>query len=61
MTKGKARASRVTDDGEWAVEVESEGPGGKADVKERWMNLAPVKDFVVVKEEGGGMVGRNHT
>ena len=29
---------------------------GKPEVKERWMNLAPVKDFCVVDEEGGGVV-----
>jgi hypothetical protein len=29
---------------------------GKPEIKERWMNLAPVKDFCVVGEEGGGVV-----
>jgi hypothetical protein len=31
---------------------------GRFNIKERWMNLAPVKDFVVVKEEGGGVVSQ---
>lgn len=29
---------------------------GSTEILERWMNLAPVKDFCVVSEEGGGAV-----
>lgn len=33
---------------------------GSTEVLERWMNLAPVKDFAVVSDESGGTV-RTHT
>ena len=36
--------------------MEEEEVDGKPEVRERWMNLAPVKDFCVVREEGGGVV-----
>ncbi len=36
--------------------VDDEEVRGKPEVKERWMNLAPVKDFCVVADEGGGVV-----
>jgi DNA damage-binding protein 1 len=29
---------------------------GRFDVKERWMNLAPLRDLTVVEDEGGGLV-----
>jgi len=38
------------------VVVDDEEVRGKPEVKERWMNLAPVKDFCVVADEGGGVV-----
>ncbi|KAL7425176.1 hypothetical protein Q5752_000864 [Cryptotrichosporon argae] len=46
--KGKAR-----EQGEWAVHVD-EVTGG-VEVKERWMNVAPVKDFVPVTDEAGSV------
>ena len=36
--------------------MEEEEVKGKPEVRERWMNLAPVKDFCVVREEGGAVV-----
>jgi DNA damage-binding protein 1 len=54
--KGKGKARSNVEDGPWAVEIENEQESGEIDVKERWMNLAPLKDYCVVEEEGGGMV-----
>ncbi|WRT69742.1 uncharacterized protein IL334_006733 [Kwoniella shivajii] len=55
--KGKGRARDETEEAAWAVIMEEEGNEfrGDVDVKERWMNVAPVKDFCAVKEEGGGL------
>ncbi|OCF33570.1 hypothetical protein I316_04642 [Kwoniella heveanensis BCC8398] len=55
--KGKGRAREEVDEGVWSVVMEQEGNEwrGTVDVKERWMNLAPVKDFCTVPEEGGGL------
>lgn len=50
--KGKARQEEEED---WAVVLE-DGQVGEIDTLERWMNLAPVKDFCTVEEEGGGVV-----
>jgi DNA damage-binding protein 1 len=54
--KGKDRLKDNEDGLEWVVEL-SEANAGFA-VKERWMNLAPLRDFCVVKDEGGGMVSQ---
>ncbi|WVW86882.1 hypothetical protein I302_108937 [Kwoniella bestiolae CBS 10118] len=55
--KGKGKARDEAEEGSWTVIVEYEGNEwrGDVDVKERWMNVAPVKDFCAVKEEGGGL------
>ena len=55
--KGKGRALEDEDGGSWSV-VEEDESKGRLEVRERWMNLAPVKDFCVVQEEGGGVVCR---
>jgi len=39
---------------EWAL-TSHDGKGGY-EVKERWINLAPLKDFCVVEDEAGAMV-----
>lgn len=54
--KGKARArdNEEEDIGGWSV-VEDTAEEGRIDIKERWLNLAPVKDFCTVEEEGGGV------
>ena len=51
--KGKARA-RDEDEGDiggWSI-AEETAEMGRIDVRERWLNLAPVKDFCTVEEEG---------
>lgn len=53
--KGKDKARDNEEGLEWALES-LDGKGNFV-VKERWMNLAPLRDFCVVKDEGGGMVG----
>ncbi|KAK4684331.1 hypothetical protein P7C73_g5851, partial [Tremellales sp. Uapishka_1] len=52
--KGKGKA-RDKSEGDWSVVLEDEEGKGSVEVKERWMNLAPVKDFCVIEEEGGGV------
>jgi DNA damage-binding protein 1 len=52
-SKGKGRAE--VQEGAWAVTVVDDLEGS-TEVLERWMNLAPVKDFCAVSEEGGGVV-----
>lgn len=53
--KGKGRAHESTDGGAWTIVVDDEVQGD-LDVKERWMNLAPVKDLAVVEEDDGRVV-----
>lgn len=43
-------------EGEEEEPCTSKSRSGKAEIAERWMNLAPVKDFVAVKEDSGGVV-----
>jgi DNA damage-binding protein 1 len=52
--KDKARDREEDEDSGWRVELEEQN--GQAEVLERWMNLAPVKDFAVIEEEGRGAV-----
>lgn len=53
--KGKGRAQETVDAGTWAIDMTEDGEG-EVSVRERWMNLAPVKDFTVVEEEDGRLV-----
>ncbi|WVF68077.1 hypothetical protein IAT40_002840 [Kwoniella sp. CBS 6097] len=55
--KGKGRARGEVDEAAWSVVMEESGNEwrGEAEVKERWMNIAPLKDFCTVQEEGGGL------
>ncbi|WWC95424.1 hypothetical protein V866_002287 [Kwoniella sp. B9012] len=55
--KGKGKARDEVEEGSWTVVHEDQGNEwrGDVDVKERWMNVAPVKDFCAVNEEGGGL------
>ncbi|WWC92848.1 uncharacterized protein L201_007809 [Kwoniella dendrophila CBS 6074] len=55
--KGKGRARDDSEEGAWTIVLEDEGNEFRGDVEEieRWMNIAPVKDFCAVKEEGGGL------
>ncbi|WVQ95773.1 hypothetical protein IAU59_002872 [Kwoniella sp. CBS 9459] len=55
--KGKGRARESIDEAAWTVVMEEQGNEwrGTVDVKERWTNVAPVKDFCTVQEEGGGL------
>ena len=53
--KGKGRASTSEEDGPWSVQ-HLDSVSGSNHVDERWMNLAPLRDFDVVREEGGGVV-----
>nr|XP_018260261.1 uncharacterized protein I303_07178 [Kwoniella dejecticola CBS 10117]OBR82419.1 hypothetical protein I303_07178 [Kwoniella dejecticola CBS 10117] len=55
--KGKGRARDDSEEGLWTVVLEDEGNEwrGDVDIKERWMNVAPVKDLCAVQEEGGGL------
>nr|XP_019009308.1 uncharacterized protein I206_05956 [Kwoniella pini CBS 10737]OCF48089.1 hypothetical protein I206_05956 [Kwoniella pini CBS 10737] len=55
--KGKGRAREDAEEGSWTVILEDDGNEwrGDVDIKERWMNVAPVKDFCAVPEEGGGL------
>ncbi|ORX37687.1 CPSF A subunit region-domain-containing protein [Kockovaella imperatae] len=51
IRKGKGRASGQSAD---FADVE-DSTTGLTSIKERWTNLAPVRDFDVVREEGGGI------
>ena len=48
VRKGKGPAR---DEDQWVVEI-AEGKGS-FEVRERWMNLAPLRDFVTVEGDGG--------
>lgn len=52
--KGKGRANH--NDGQSGSIVVGSTATGSTEVLERWMNLAPVKDFAVVGDESGGTV-----
>lgn len=52
--KGKDRLKDNEEGLEWAMEL-SEAKTSYT-TRERWMNLAPLRDFCVVKDEGGAMV-----
>lgn len=52
--KGKGRASH--NDGHSSSITLGQTATGSTEVLERWMNLAPVKDFAVVGDESGGTV-----
>jgi DNA damage-binding protein 1 len=56
--EGKGRECEEQEESAWRLELD-EGVG-KVEVLERWMNLAPVKDFCVVEEEGRGLVSASH-
>ncbi|OCF61827.1 hypothetical protein L486_01489 [Kwoniella mangroviensis CBS 10435] len=55
--KGKGKARDEAEEGSWTVVHEDQGNEWRGDVnvKERWMNVAPVKDFCAVHEEGDGL------
>lgn len=53
--KGKGRAHESTDGGAWTIILDDEVQAEQT-VKERWMNLAPMKDMAVVEEEDGRVV-----
>lgn len=53
--KGKERAQEYFDAGAWTIFREAESEG-EISVRERWMNIAPVKDFAVVEGEDGRVV-----
>lgn len=52
--KGKGRARDDEEETGWAI-VEETVDRGSVDVRERWLNLAPIKDFCTVEEETGGV------
>lgn len=52
--KGKNRASAEAAESGWNVALSEEK--GSASVLERWVNLAPVKDFATVGDESGAVV-----
>lgn len=54
--KGKGRA-RGDEESEWIVSLQDDT--GISTVKERWMNLAPLKDFCSVEEEDGEVVSHS--
>lgn len=56
IRKGKGRASISETRGEWDAQVTEDR--GNFMIRERWMNLAPLRDFCVVEDEGGGVVSR---
>lgn len=53
--KGKGRAHESTDGGAWTIILDDDVQADQS-VKERWMNLAPMKDMAVVEEDDGRMV-----
>lgn len=53
--KGKGRASDTVDGGAWTIHSEDDGTGS-VEVRERWLNIAPVRDFTVVKEDDARVV-----
>lgn len=50
--KGKEKAHDISDAGAYEI-VTAEPQRGQVDVRERWMNIAPAKDFAIVKEDDG--------
>ncbi|CAK9784030.1 hypothetical protein CC85DRAFT_281947 [Cutaneotrichosporon oleaginosum] len=52
--KGKGRAQDSVDSGAWSITFDDEATAEQT-VLERWMNLAPLKDLAVVKDEDGPM------
>lgn len=50
--KGKERAHDISDAGAYEI-VTAEPQRGQVEVRERWMNIAPAKDFAIVKEDDG--------
>lgn len=50
--KGKERAHDISDAGAYEI-ITAEPQQGQVDVRERWMNIAPAKDFAIVKDEDG--------
>ncbi|WVQ78968.1 hypothetical protein IAT38_001060 [Cryptococcus sp. DSM 104549] len=52
--KGKGRARANVESGAWEVVLEDQGKGA-LEVKESWMNVAPVKDFCTVNDTGGAL------
>ena len=55
VRKGKGRARDNEEGAELTISVQEDDEGSFA-IKERWMNLAPVKDFCVIEEESGVLV-----
>jgi hypothetical protein len=47
-------ASGTTEDSGWSIALDE--AEGNAEVLERWTSLAPLKDVVVVNDDGGAMV-----
>ncbi|ORY34709.1 CPSF A subunit region-domain-containing protein [Naematelia encephala] len=52
--KGKARDGKDEESGPWSVLHEDDLQGNNRTL-ERWLNLAPVKDFCTVTDESGGV------
>nr|WVH01967.1 DNA damage-binding protein 1 [Naematelia aurantialba] len=52
--KGKAWDDKAEERGPWSV-LHEDDLQGSVTVLERWLNLAPVKDFCTVTEDGGGV------
>jgi hypothetical protein len=55
--KAKGKARGVEDEAEWLVQ-EDFGKG-KLSTLERWANLAPTRDFCILREESGEMVSNS--
>lgn len=55
--KGKGRAHDNIDSGAWTITLDDEATADQS-VKERWMNLAPLKDLAVIEEEDGRVVSK---
>ncbi|WWD20338.1 hypothetical protein CI109_104814 [Kwoniella shandongensis] len=53
--KGKGKARDENEESSWAVAIDDKSDKGSTETRERWMNIAPVKDFCLVEEEGGGL------
>jgi hypothetical protein len=46
--------SGAIEDSGWNIQLEESA--GAVEILERWTSLAPIKDFVVVNDDGGAMV-----
>lgn len=55
LSKGKGKGRVTADVGAWGITLLPDAHR-KATVQERWMNIAPVKDFAVVEEDDGRVV-----